>query len=41
MMKGVLFGLDGVIADTLHDHFLAWNHMFENGEPAENPLLIR
>ncbi len=28
MISGVLFDLDGVIVDTLHYHFLAWNHMF-------------
>ena len=28
-IKGILFDLDGVIVDTLHYHYLAWNHMFE------------
>lgn len=28
MIRGVMFDLDGVIVDTLHYHFLAWNHMF-------------
>jgi beta-phosphoglucomutase len=28
MIKGALFDLDGVIADTLHYHYLAWQHMF-------------
>jgi beta-phosphoglucomutase len=28
MFRGVLFDLDGVIINTLHYHFLAWNHMF-------------
>lgn len=30
MIQGVLFDLDGVIADTLHYHYLAWQHMFES-----------
>jgi len=29
MIEGVLFDLDGVLVDTLHYHYLAWNHMFE------------
>ena len=29
MIRGVLFDLDGVIADTLHSHYLAWQYMFE------------
>ncbi len=29
MIQGVLFDLDGVIVDTLHYHYLAWKHMFE------------
>ncbi|MDH7514791.1 MAG: HAD family phosphatase [Bacteroidota bacterium] len=29
MIQAVLFDLDGVIADTLHYHYLAWAHMFE------------
>ncbi len=29
MIRGVLFDMDGVIADTLHYHYLAWQHMFE------------
>jgi len=28
MIQAVLFDLDGVIADTLHYHYLAWEHMF-------------
>ena len=29
MIRGVIFDLDGVIVDTLHYHYLAWKHMFE------------
>ncbi|MBN2320520.1 MAG: HAD family phosphatase [Acidobacteria bacterium] len=32
MIRGVLFDLDGVIVDTLHYHYLAWQHMFEKYE---------
>ena len=28
VIHGVLFDLDGVIVDTLHYHYLAWDHMF-------------
>jgi beta-phosphoglucomutase len=27
-IRGVLFDLDGVIVNTLHYHYLAWDHMF-------------
>ena len=29
MIRGALFDLDGVIADTPRYHYLAWKHMFE------------
>ncbi len=28
MIRAILFDLDGVIVDTLHYHYLAWQHMF-------------
>ncbi len=42
MIKGVLFDLDGVIADTLHFHFLAWQHMFaeRGGSVSEQTVLL-
>lgn len=42
MIKGVLFDLDGVIADTLHYHYLAWQHMFERrgGSISEHSVLL-
>jgi beta-phosphoglucomutase len=42
MIQGVLFDLDGVIIDTLHYHFLAWKHMFENygGTVSEHTVLL-
>jgi beta-phosphoglucomutase len=42
MICGVLFDLDGVIADTLHYHFLAWNFMFEKhgGSVSEKTILL-
>ena len=41
-IKGVLFDLDGVIVDTLHYHFLAWNHMFQKrgGIVSEHTILL-
>ncbi len=42
MIRGVLFDLDGVIVDTLHYHFLAWNHMFGRlgGKISEHTVLL-
>jgi beta-phosphoglucomutase len=42
MIEGVLFDLDGVIVDTLHYHYLAWNHMFEKlgGSVSEHIVLL-
>jgi beta-phosphoglucomutase len=42
MIRGVLFDLDGVIADTLHYHYLAWQHMFEKrgGSVSEHTVLL-
>jgi beta-phosphoglucomutase len=42
MIRGVLFDLDGVIVDTLHYHYLAWNHMFETfgGTVREHSVLL-
>jgi len=42
MIEGVLFDLDGVIVDTLHYHYLAWNHMFEKlgGSVSEHTVLV-
>jgi len=42
MIRGVLFDLDGVIADTPRYHFLAWKHMFEQvgGTISEQTVLL-
>jgi beta-phosphoglucomutase len=42
MIEGVLFDLDGVIVDTLHYHYLAWNHMFKKfgGSVSEHTVLL-
>src|SRR5512139_1226486 len=42
MIRGVLFDLDGVIVDTLHCHYLAWQHMFEKlgGNVSEHTVLL-
>lgn len=42
MIRGVLFDLDGVIVDTLHYHYLAWKHMFEQfgGSVSEHSVLL-
>jgi beta-phosphoglucomutase len=42
MIRGVLFDLDGVIVDTLHYHYVAWNHMFEKlgGTVSEHTVLL-
>lgn len=41
-IRGVLFDLDGVIVDTLHYHFLAWNHMFAKlgGSPVNEQTVL-
>jgi len=42
MFLAVLFDLDGVIVDTLHYHYLAWNHMFDErgGAVTEHTVLL-
>jgi beta-phosphoglucomutase len=42
VIEGVLFDLDGVIVDTLHYHYLAWQHMFEKegGSVREHTVLL-
>jgi beta-phosphoglucomutase len=42
MIKAVFFDLDGVIADTLHYHFLAWEKMFQDlgGSVSEHSVLL-
>ncbi|MDT8324979.1 MAG: HAD family phosphatase [Bacteroidota bacterium] len=42
MIQAVFFDLDGVIADTLHYHYLAWNHMFRQlgGSVSEHSVLL-
>jgi beta-phosphoglucomutase len=42
MIRGVFFDLDGVIVDTLHYHYLAWKHMFEQrgGAVTEHTVLL-
>lgn len=42
MIQAVFFDLDGVIADTLHYHFLAWDHMFRElgGSVSEHSVLL-
>jgi haloacid dehalogenase superfamily, subfamily IA, variant 3 with third motif having DD or ED len=41
-VKAILFDLDGVIVDTLHFHFLAWQEMFRRwgGEVQELTVLL-
>jgi len=41
-VKAILFDLDGVIVDTLHFHFLAWQEMFRKwgGEVQELTVLL-
>ncbi len=41
-VKAILFDLDGVIVDTLHFHFLAWQEMFRrwDGEVKELTVLL-
>lgn len=42
MITAVLFDLDGVIADTLHYHYLAWERMFQElgGSVSEHSVLL-
>ncbi len=42
MIQAVFFDLDGVIADTLHYHYLAWEKMFNDlgGSISEQSVLI-
>ena len=42
MIRAVLFDLDGVIVDTIHYHFLAWEHMFRElgGSVSEHSILL-
>src|SRR5512136_1494425 len=42
MIRGVLFDMDGVIVDTIHYHYLAWNYMFEKygGTVSEHTILL-
>jgi len=42
MIKAILFDLDGVIVDSLHFHYLAWNEMFKGigGSVTEESILL-
>ena len=42
MIEAVFFDLDGVIADTLHYHYLAWEKMFQDlgGSVSEHSVLL-
>jgi beta-phosphoglucomutase len=42
MIKAILFDLDGVIVDSLHYHYLAWDHMFKEigGSVTEESILL-
>lgn len=42
MIQAVFFDLDGVIADTLHFHYLAWEKMFNDlgGSISEHSVLL-
>ncbi len=42
MIEAVFFDLDGVIADTLHYHYLAWEKMFQElgGSVSEHSVLL-
>ena len=42
MIRGVLFDLDGVIVDTLHYHYQAWQYMFEKhgGSVSKQTILL-
>lgn len=42
MIKAILFDLDGVIVDTIHYHYLAWDYMFRGlgGSISKQSVLI-
>ncbi len=42
MIQAVLFDLDGVIVNTIHYHYLAWEHMFSElgGSISEHSILL-
>jgi beta-phosphoglucomutase len=42
MIKAILFDLDGVIVDSLHYHYLAWEHMFKKigGSVTEESIFL-
>ncbi len=42
MIKAILFDMDGVIVDSLHYHYLAWDKMFEalGGKILEHTVLL-
>jgi len=42
MIKAILFDLDGVIVDSLHYHYLAWDQMFKGigGSVTEESILL-
>lgn len=42
MIKAILFDLDGVIVDSLHYHYLAWDHMFREigGSVTEESIFL-
>ncbi|MGB9664234.1 MAG: HAD family hydrolase [Ignavibacteria bacterium] len=42
MIKAILFDMDGVIVDSLHYHFLAWEKMFNDrgGKVSEQTVLL-
>lgn len=42
MIKAILFDMDGVIVDSLHYHYLAWDKMFREhgGRVEEHTVLL-
>jgi len=42
MIRAVLFDLDGVVVDTIHYHYLAWDHMFRElgGSVSKESVLL-
>jgi beta-phosphoglucomutase len=42
MIKAILFDLDGVIVNSLHYHYLAWDHMFKGigGNVTEESIFL-